>query len=93
MDPRYSAEAETFRTRIQAFLADNLHADWSGVGTLEAEEREAWVAQWRQRLVDNALIAPAWPQEYGGSGLSAIERVVQTAHGPLSWLWDRRGRR
>ncbi len=76
MDPRYSAEAETFRTRIQAFLADNLHADWSGVGTLQAEEREAWVAQWRQRLVDNDLIAPAWPQEYGGSGLSAIERVV-----------------
>ncbi len=76
MDPRYSPEAEVFRTRIQAFLAANLPADWRGVGVFEPAAREAWVAQWRKALVDNDLIAPAWPKQYGGSGLTAIERVV-----------------
>ena len=76
MDPRYSDEAEAFRQKIQAFLGEHLPTNWKGVGALPEESRDEWVAQWRQRLVDADLIAPAWPKEYGGSGLSAIERVV-----------------
>ncbi len=76
MDPRYSDEAEAFRQKIQAFLGENLPANWKGVGAVPEAEREEWVAQWRKRLVDANLIAPAWPTEYGGAGLSAIERVV-----------------
>jgi alkylation response protein AidB-like acyl-CoA dehydrogenase len=76
MDPRYSADAEAFRDKIQAFLRTNLPSDWSGLGGLASSEREEWVAEWRRRLVDNGLIAPSWPKEYGGAGLSAIERVV-----------------
>jgi alkylation response protein AidB-like acyl-CoA dehydrogenase len=76
MDPRYSAEAEAFREKIQAFLAEHLPADWSGVGAIPSEQRDEWVEQWRRLLVEHDLIAPAWPKEYGGGGLSAIERVV-----------------
>ena len=76
MDPRYSAEAEAYREKIQAFLSEHLPSNWQGVGAIDADKRDAWVEEWRQRLVDNNLIAPAWPQEYGGGGLSAIERVV-----------------
>ncbi len=76
MDPRYSAEAEAYRATIKGFLSDNLPAGWAGVGALPEDERHAWVESWRQRLVANDLIAPAWPKEYGGAGLSAIERVV-----------------
>ncbi|HMO65998.1 MAG TPA: acyl-CoA dehydrogenase family protein, partial [Verrucomicrobiota bacterium] len=68
-------EAEAFRQKIQAFLGENLPANWKGVGAVPEAEREEWVAQWRKRLVDANLIAPAWPVEYGGAGLSAIERV------------------
>ena len=34
MDPRYSPDAEAFRTRVQAFLAEHLPADWQGIGAL-----------------------------------------------------------
>jgi hypothetical protein len=76
MDPRYSAEAEAYRAKIQAFLKENLPAGWNGVGALPDDRRDAWVEEWRALLVRNDLIAPAWPKEYGGGGLSAIERVV-----------------
>ena len=76
MDPRYSAEAEAYREKIQAFLAEHLPADWNGVGALPEDQRDTWTEEWRKLLVDNGLIAPAWPKEYGGGGLSAIERVV-----------------
>jgi alkylation response protein AidB-like acyl-CoA dehydrogenase len=76
MDPRYSAEAEAYREKIQAFLAEHLPAGWKGVGALPEDQRDAWVEEWRALLVANDLIAPAWPKEYGGGGLSAIERVM-----------------
>ena len=76
MDPRYSAEAEAYRQKIQAFLGEHLPAGWQGVGALDADARRTFVAEWRQVLVDNGLLAVAWPTEYGGGGLSAIEQVV-----------------
>ena len=76
MDPRYSAEAEAYREKIQAFLGEHLPAGWRGVGALLDAEREKWVEDWRALLVEHSLIAPAWPREYGGGGLSQIERVV-----------------
>ena len=66
MDPRYSAEAEAYRQKIQAFLAEHLPADWAGVGALGADERTRFVAEWRQTLADNDLLAVAWPKDYGG---------------------------
>ena len=76
MDPTYSIEAEQYREKIRAFLAEHLPADWSGLRGLPEDQREEFVANWRALLSANHLIAPAWPVEYGGGGLSAIERVV-----------------
>jgi len=76
MDPTYSDEAEQYREKIRAFLAEHLPANWAGLRALPAEQREGFVEEWRQLLADNRLIAPAWPVEYGGGGLSPIERVV-----------------
>ena len=38
MDPTYDAEAEAYREKIQAFLAEHLPAGWSCIGALPAEE-------------------------------------------------------
>ena len=70
MDPRYPAEAEVYRQKIQAILAEHLPADWAGVGALSPDERTRFVAEWRQTLADNHLLAVSWPKEYGGGGLS-----------------------
>ena len=76
MQPTYSAEAEQYREKIQGFLAEHLPADWSGTGALTPDERAAFIETWRQLLVDNELLAVSWPTEYGGAGLTHIERVV-----------------
>ncbi len=76
MEPTYSAEAETFREKIQAFLAEKLPANWNGYGALDEEALETFNAEWRKTLGDNRFLAPSWPQEYGGGGLTEVEQVV-----------------
>ncbi|MDQ2725331.1 MAG: acyl-CoA dehydrogenase family protein [Actinomycetota bacterium] len=76
MDPRYPAEAETYREKVRAFLGEHLPADWHGIGSLSADEAATFAHQWRATLHEHGLLAAAWPKEYGGGGLSALEQVV-----------------
>ena len=41
MDITYPPEAEEFRTRVQAFLGEQLPVGWAGIGALPETEREA----------------------------------------------------
>ncbi len=76
MDPTYSAEAEVFRERIRTFLEENLPEGWEGIGALDEEAIADFTADWRQKLAANSLLAPSWPTEYGGGGLSELEQVI-----------------
>lgn len=76
MRPSYSPEAEEFRQKVQAFLAEHLPADWAGVGRLEGDELHEFIASWRAILADHRYLAAGWPAEYGGGGLSALEQVI-----------------
>ncbi len=76
MDPTYSAEAEEFRARIQQFLKENLPEGWTGIGALDREEILIWQADWRQKLAANGLLAPSWPKEFGGGGMTELEQVI-----------------
>jgi alkylation response protein AidB-like acyl-CoA dehydrogenase len=74
--PTYSDEAESFREKVQAFLAEHLPADWKGVGSLDKEAQQRFTREWRATLHDNKLLALGWPAEYGGGGLSDLEQVI-----------------
>jgi hypothetical protein len=76
MDPTYPPEAEEYREKIRAFLAEHLPANWKGVGALGHEERDRFVKEWRQILSDNRLLALNWPTEVGGPGLTPLETVI-----------------
>ena len=76
MDPTYSPEADTYRQKIQAFLSEHLPTDWKGIGALNGDARETFVDEWRSLLAENNLLAVSWPTEYGGAGLSEVERIV-----------------
>jgi alkylation response protein AidB-like acyl-CoA dehydrogenase len=76
MQPTYSAEAEAYREKVQSFLAEKLPSNWKGVGSLEGEALERFVEEWRHTLYENNMLAPGWPQAYGGGGLSALEQVI-----------------
>ncbi len=76
MQPTYTAEADTFREKIQAFLAEHLPANWQGIGALDAEAAMKFTQEWRDILRDNQYLAANWPVEYGGAGLTALESVI-----------------
>jgi alkylation response protein AidB-like acyl-CoA dehydrogenase len=76
MQPTYPAEADAFRTKITEFLDGNLPTGWSGIGALSDDERTEFQNEWRQTLRANNLLAPNWPAEYGGGGLTHIEQVI-----------------
>ena len=76
MDPTYPIESQQYREKIQAFLDEYLPSNWQGIGALEGEARTRFHNEWRETLRDNQLLAPNWPAEYGGGGLSHIEHVV-----------------
>ncbi len=76
MQPTYTAEAETFREKIQAFLSEHLPADWQGIGALDHDAAMQFTGEWRDILRDNKLLAANWPEAYGGAGLTALESVI-----------------
>jgi len=76
MDIRYPPEAEAYREKVQAFLAEHLPADWKGMGALQGEAYDAFVAGWRKTLAEHNYLAVSWPREYGGAGLTPLEQVV-----------------
>jgi alkylation response protein AidB-like acyl-CoA dehydrogenase len=74
--PRYSAEAEAYREKVRAFLGEHLRSGWEGIGALPADEAAAFTERWRATLHEHGYLAAAWPEEYGGGGLTAGEQVV-----------------
>jgi len=76
MRARYSPEAEAYREKVQAFLAEHLPAGWRGVGRLDVAAVPGFVDGWRRILYEHGYLAPGWPRAYGGGGLSAVEQVV-----------------
>ena len=76
MQPTYTADAEAYRQKVQAFLAEKLPSNWGGMGQLEGEALNTFVAEWRGTLYEAGYLAPGWPVEYGGAGLSPLEQVI-----------------
>ncbi|HKA03568.1 MAG TPA: acyl-CoA dehydrogenase family protein [Acidimicrobiales bacterium] len=76
MRPTYSAEAEAFREKVQAFLAEHLPADWRGIGQLDRDGVVRFTTEWRHTLYENGMLALGWPKEYGGGGLTPLEQVI-----------------
>jgi hypothetical protein len=76
MQPTYSADAEAYRQKVQAFLAEKLPTNWGGTGTLEGDALTSFVTEWRGTLYEAGYLAPGWPVEYGGAGLTALEQVI-----------------
>jgi hypothetical protein len=76
MNPVYPPEATVYREKVKSFLAQKLPANWGGIGQLDGKELEDFVTSWRVVLHEAGYLAPNWPAEYGGGGLSALEQVI-----------------
>jgi alkylation response protein AidB-like acyl-CoA dehydrogenase len=76
MNPTYSAAAEEYREKVQAFLAEKLPPNWKGIGALTGEALDHFITEWRVTLFSSGYLAPGWPVEFGGGGLSELEQVI-----------------
>lgn len=76
MQPTWGPSAEAYRAEIRSFLAEALPDGWQGIGALAHEDVQPWVDEWRATLADRGLLAPSWPAEFGGPGLSEEEQVI-----------------
>src|SRR5262245_63905743 len=69
MDLSYTADEEAFRARVRGWLAANAPAPGS-LRDLDA------MRAWQRKLHAAGFLGAAWPKEYGGSGLSAMEQAI-----------------
>jgi len=76
VDLCYSAEEQTYREQVRATLRALLPVDWAGYGALGEDERARFGPWWRERLLENGMLAAGWPTEYGGGGLTIIEQSI-----------------
>ncbi len=80
MDFRDSPEDAAFRQEVRAFLARELPKGFGRPGQ-EAElwdgiDRYGFYREWTKKLAQKGWIAPHWPKEYGGAGLSVMQQFI-----------------
>jgi alkylation response protein AidB-like acyl-CoA dehydrogenase len=78
-----TTEQATFRAEVKGFIEENLppiliiQPDDDRAGDeLPEGERATAMDQWREKLVEQGWIAPAWPKKYGGADLSPMEQFI-----------------
>jgi len=76
VDLRYSAAELAYRDKVRSTLRSLLPADWAGYGALSKAERDRFGPWWRDRLLENGMLAAGWPAEYGGGGLTLVEQSI-----------------
>ena len=92
MDWSDSAEQAAFRSEVRAFIGERLPAryrqmaeegrdtSWTGgwVYDIRSEDAELHDAarSWADALAERGWVAPHWPREYGGAGLSTMEHFI-----------------
>ena len=75
MDFEFSNEELSFRNELSAWLKDEL-ANRPQEGGNDAEAEWAFGLEMRKKLADKGWLTMAWPEEYGGQGVSHMMQVV-----------------
>jgi alkylation response protein AidB-like acyl-CoA dehydrogenase len=80
-----SPEEAAFRKEVREFIQNECPEPLKGVnrrmgggegGVFGAPEFAEAMRTWRQRLAKRGWIAPAWPKEYGGAGMTHIQQFI-----------------
>ena len=90
MDWRDSAEQAAFRTEVQEVIRARLPQRYQTLAERGELEGRAWewdrkaadpevrraAMEWHHALAERGWVAPHWPKEYGGAGLTPIEQFI-----------------
>jgi alkylation response protein AidB-like acyl-CoA dehydrogenase len=84
-------EEAAFRSEVRALIEERLpayyrdravqlrrrtHRPWQGDRIAEEPERREAAQAWREAVVERGWVAPHWPAEYGGAGLTVSEQFI-----------------
>jgi alkylation response protein AidB-like acyl-CoA dehydrogenase len=75
MDFRLAPEDEAFRQEVHDFIEKECPPSIRGKGVNFFEEVPALMS-WRKKIASKGWVAPAWPKEYGGAGMSIMQQFV-----------------
>ncbi|MEM1035937.1 MAG: acyl-CoA dehydrogenase family protein [Pseudomonadota bacterium] len=76
MNLEFSPEEIAFRDEIRTFIEENYPEEMRGISaTREDLTREQFLA-WHKVLGKKGWAAPAWPEEYGGTGWTSTQRYI-----------------
>ena len=88
MDWTDTPEQAAFRNEVRSLIADRLprhyqmprdasmEAGWDADRKSDDPKRVAVAREWASALAERGWIAPHWPKEYGGAGLSPMEQFI-----------------
>ena len=88
MDLRFTEEQENFRVELRSWLAKNLERSWTEELRDPRNDAEALFAirrRWQAKLGRAGYLGLDWPLEWGGQGLTAVEKAIfaeETVHAP-----------
>jgi alkylation response protein AidB-like acyl-CoA dehydrogenase len=86
MDFRDNPEETGFRQEVKTFLKNELPERFRGIaaggmmgggeGGGDVRSRFEELREWREKLAKKGWVAPAWPKEYGGAGLTVMQQFI-----------------
>ena len=76
MDLDYSADERAFRNEVRDWLRDHLPAAMRDKVVRYAHLDRDDLLGWHRILAAKGWIAPAWPQEWGGTGWNVVQRHI-----------------
>lgn len=83
-----TTEQSRFRSEVRTVIAEKMPAyylkggrnetegGWIADRKAEDQERRQAAKDWADALAEHGWLAPQWPKEYGGAGLSLIEQFI-----------------
>lgn len=74
MDYRDTPEEADFRSRLRAWLADNVPEGWREIR--DHAEHDQMYRDWHRKLYAAGYMGMSWPKEYGGQDLSPLYDAI-----------------
>ncbi len=75
MDFRFSPEEEAFRREVHDFIEKECPPDLRG-NDVNFFQQVGNLFAWRAKVAKKGWVAPAWPKEYGGAGMTVMQQFI-----------------